>query len=734
LNSDSSSLHVRQADQAVPLGPIDGPAGNPHQNIDLLIQVAKDYKADAIHPGYGYLSENAEFSKRVTDAHILFLGPSSDSMAVLGDKRSAKQYLLKHAPSIPLIPGYNGSEQSLDRLLVEADRIGFPILIKASAGGGGKGMRIVRERSSFADDLSRAQSEAQRSFGSADCILEKYIQRSKHVEIQMLGDRHGNVVSLMDRECSIQRRHQKVIEEAPSPWLSNKLRKELSETGIAIGKLLRYESAGTVEFIVDVDVAKFYFLEVNTRIQVEHPITEEISGVDIVALQIYVASGGRLDNLGYFRDGMAPQVGHAIECRLCAEDPNRDFVPDMGVVRRWTPASEILPISQAKDVRFETGIETGSHISVYFDSLIAKIVVWAPTRVLAIAKMVKMLSYTVCIGIRSNQSFLQSCLMHPSFRDPGYTTNFIPDLMLDLVKNPHVQNIVKVQQLLSFFPSLVRRTAQTVSPSRRAFRSLPLGFRNQKADTANAQIDIVRIHSQPSTIQIISWPFQAHPYPNPQVSQTVNIIPAFTSSKTTESNSPSLTDKVGPKNSVQLARDFNAISSQIRGIQASSGTTAHRVTQQCHKSVEFGRAPTALWSLQDLIVSIDDERYDIYTAVAPVSADAASYQTVFAHVAALGIYIEYHVFSLLAYGESLRVQSEGVPEAAAGRNPKAPMPCKILSVLKKEGEEILAGEVGMVVESMKMEMNVLATVKGTFKARFSKGDAVEEGSVLFTVI
>lgn len=211
-------MHVKKADQAVPLGPIqDGPGGNPYQNIELLIQVALDHNADSIHPGYGYLSENAEFSKRVQDAGLVFLGPSPNSMAVLGDKRSAKEYLLKNAPEIPLIPGHSGTEQSIQRLSVEADRIGYPILIKASAGGGGKGMRIVREKQDLAGELERAQSEAQRSFGSSDCILEKYIQRSKHIEIQILGDRHGRVVSLLDRECSIQRRHQKVIEEAPAP-------------------------------------------------------------------------------------------------------------------------------------------------------------------------------------------------------------------------------------------------------------------------------------------------------------------------------------------------------------------------------------------------------------------------------------------------------------------------------------------------------------------------------------
>lgn len=720
---------MKQADQAVPLGPVDGPSGNPHQNIDLLIKAAKDNQADAIHPGYGYLSENAEFSRRVREANLLFLGPSPNSMAVLGDKRSAKQYLLKYAPSIPLIPGYNGSEQSIERLSEEADKIKFPILIKASAGGGGKGMRIVRDAKLLADELSRAQSEAQRSFGSSDCILEKYLQLSKHVEIQIMGDRYGNVVSLLDRECSIQRRHQKVIEEAPSPWLSANMRKEMSDTAIAIGKLLGYESAGTVEFIVDVETSKFYFLEVNTRIQVEHPITEETTGVDIVALQIYIASGGRLDTLGYFQNGMAPQVGHAIECRLCAEDPNRDFVPDLGTIRRWTPASAILLSSQTSNVRFETCIETGSQISIHFDSMIAKIIVWAPTRALAIAKMVNMMSHTVCIGIRSNQSFLQACLKHPNFHNPRYTTNFIPDLLSTLVQNPHVDNLSEVQRLLSFIPSMMRRVASATPSNRRPFQSLPVGFRNQKFDTANAQADIVQIPSQANATQIISWPFQHLP----NGPRNLNIIPLPNPTWHANFDASSPKEGIIPKPSVQLARDYNVLSSKIRAIGASSSETTHGVSQQCHRSEIFTVSPTATWSLQDWTVRIDDIRYDIYTAAGQRPGDAASHQVVYVHVPALGTYVEYHLFSLLEYGESLRAISDGATKGDEDRNPRAPMPCRVLSVMKKDGEEVHIGEVGMVLESMKMEMNVLVTAKGLFKAMLSKGEAVEEGVVLFTI-
>ncbi|KAH8652652.1 carbamoyl-phosphate synthase L chain, ATP binding domain-containing protein [Tricladium varicosporioides] len=730
LCRDTQSLHVKQADQSIPLGAIDGPEGNPHQNIKLLIKIALAHNVDAIHPGYGYLSENAEFSRQVRDAGIIFLGPSPISMAVLGDKRSAKQYLLKHAPEIPLIPGYNGPEQTVDRLLIESDRIGFPILIKASAGGGGKGMRIVRQREHLKDELGRAQSEAQRSFGSSDCILERYIQRSKHVEIQILGDCHGTVVSLMDRECSIQRRHQKVIEEAPSPWLKPALRQRMSATAISIGKLLGYESAGTVEFIVDIDTEEFFFLEVNTRIQVEHPITEETTGVDIVGLQIFVASGGCLEDSGYFRNGNAPQIGHAIECRLCAEDPSRDFMPDLGFVRQWKPALQILPSAQTEDVRFETGIATGSEVSIYFDSLLAKIVVWAPTRSHAIEKMARMLAYTVCIGVRSNQSFLQSCLLHPDFQNPNYSTSFIPDLLPILIQNPYVDNPAQIQESLSFLPSMIRREINLpATRRRRPFRNLPQNFRNQKADPASIQVDVVQIPTQPAKTIIVEWPFTR----TVGAFRLVNILPIsrMEAQKSIEKDSER---EVKP--SVQLAQSYNEISSHVRQLhnQNRSKPKNHRVTLDIQKTDTFEESKIRSWDLHDLYVSIDFQEYRVFIVneVSAANSDVGSHQRFFAHVPALGTYIEYNLFSLLTYGESLR-QKLGTTTTTSDKSPKAPMPCKVLTVVKKNGDRVKVGEIAVVVESMKMEMNILVAAEGIFNTNMTKGQAVEEGVVLFTI-
>ncbi|KAN0091870.1 Carbamoyl-phosphate synthase L chain, ATP binding domain containing protein [Hyaloscypha variabilis] len=716
---DAASLFVKEADEAIPLGPISGPGGNPHLSIGVLVKAAQEHRADAIHPGYGYLSENPEFAREVQRAGILFLGPSPESMAVLGNKRAAKDYLLEHAPEVPLIPGYNGSEQSVDRLTKEADRIGYPVLIKASAGGGGKGMRIIHERNHFSDELARAQSEAERSFGSSDCIIEKYIERSKHIEIQILGDIHGQVVSLLDRECTIQRRHQKVIEEAPSPWLSIELRQAMSKTAMHIGKLLRYVSAGTVEFIVDVDTAKYYFLEVNTRIQVEHPITEETTGTDIVALQVYVASGGSLDELGYFDDnGLSPQAGHAIECRLCAEDPSRDFYPDLGTIQRWTPASEILPISRGEYARFDAGIETGSQILIHFDSLMAKIVVWAPTRSEAVTYMAKLLAHTVCIGIRSNQAFLQSCLLHEKFRDPEYTTSFIPKHMSTLIRNPYVKSLDETIRLFSFIPSMLQQQRTASNTRKGPFASVRPSFKNQRMDPANIQASFVRIPILGNETILVSWSAGQ---------ELVRMIPLGTTDSKQEAD-PNM------KPSVRLARKYNAISAQIRGLSNADIATLplHRVTMQ----IRGGRTDLASreeWSLGDLSVTVNTQRHAVYTACSPhLTAEPGSFQEVYAHIPGLGTYVKYHSFSLLSYGESLRALTD-VESAAVDKSPRATMPCKVLSILKEEGEVLKVGEIAMVVESMKMEMNILGTAEGKFNAKFKKGDAVEEGQVLFTV-
>lgn len=489
---DESSRHIFEADESVNLGSIEQHSVNPFLNIDLLISTARDTGSQAIHPGYGYLSENADFATRVKEAGLIFIGPSPSTMSTLGDKRSSKQYLSEHAPNVPLIPGFSGSSTRATDLEKAAQDIGFPVMLKASSGGGGKGMRVVRELSQLSDELARVQSEASRSFSSSDCILEKYVESSKHVEIQIVGDTHGNVVSLFERDCSVQRRHQKVIEESPCPFLTDGLREAMGNTAIKIAQLIGYENAGTVEFVVDVKTSQFFFLEVNARLQVEHPITEEMTGVDLVALQLYVAAGGNLKSLSQVQS--LKQVGHAIECRLCAEDPQRDFFPEHGKVLLWRPADGLL--GPSRDVRYETAIQSGSSISIYFDSMIAKIVVWAPTRALAIQKAVNVLAHTTCVGVKTNQLFLQRCLLQPAFQDPRYNISFISQ-HLDQLLSPLNTKVLKCAEHV--LPSLfIRRLSRCQETGQRPFRHVRSQFRNQRHDAVNVHCDIVSFREAPT--------------------------------------------------------------------------------------------------------------------------------------------------------------------------------------------------------------------------------------------
>jgi acetyl/propionyl-CoA carboxylase alpha subunit len=726
-------LHVKAADQAICLGPVEQASGNPHQNIELLIDLAIRTRADGIHPGYGYLSENADFANRVIAANLIFVGPSPHAISVLGDKRTAKQYLLKHEPSVPLIPGYSGSEQDAVSLGKEAERIGYPILIKASAGGGGKGMRIVHDRQEFSEELSRAQSEANRSFGSSDCILERYIERGKHIEIQIIGDSHGNIVSLMDRECSIQRRHQKIVEESPSPWMPQDLRVRMSEAAKKLGRLLGYEGAGTVEFMVDVASKEFFFLEVNTRIQVEHPITEETTGLDIVALQLYVAAGGNLLQLESLQK--ISQRGHAIECRLCAEDPMQNFQPDLGQIWRWTPATEILPLSQTQDVRFETAIRTGSNISVYFDSMIAKVVVWAPTRSLAISKMRRVLANTVCVGIKTNQLFLQACLFHEAFLAGDYSTGFVSDYLDTLLTNPYSVELSDFHQLLSFLPSLLlkrlapRKSGHGVPPP---FRSIRPMFRNQRADLGLGQADVITnmIPAKPGgeslfveSSSFVAWPSQGQAASDLLI---VRVQPFEIDTKSVNQQTRKGNAKVG----AQLATQYGAIMANLRD-SAHAAKYLHEVSLCRSKVSDVRESGQKHWLLADIEVDVDRRTLRAFMATDTEYQylDSGRPQRVFCHIPDLGTAIEYRRFTLLSYCESLR-SSLQKDDSGGSNDVKAPMPCKILRVLKKSGDLVKKGDVLIITESMKTEMKIAASSYGKFVSNVAEGDAVEADTVL----
>jgi 3-methylcrotonyl-CoA carboxylase alpha subunit len=412
---DAASPHVREAGQAVAIGTAEQ---RPYLDADKIIAAAKRTGADAIHPGYGFLSENAEFAKAVRKAGLIFVGPPEAAMRVMALKDSAKSAMKK--AGVPITPGYQGNDQSLVRLQRAAEGVGFPLLIKAVAGGGGKGMRAVHDPSEFQDALMAAQREGQSSFGNASVMLEKLIQRPRHVEVQVFADRHGNVVHLFERDCSLQRRHQKVIEEAPAPGLSERLRHTLGVAAATAAHAIGYEGAGTVEFILDLDAIDadgdpaFYFMEMNTRLQVEHPVTECITGYDLVEWQLRVARG---EMLPAHQDAITV-TGHAVEARLYAEDPDSGFLPSTGTLTR-------LEFGSGEGIRIDTGVEQGSKIGLDYDPMIAKVIAWGPDRATAIDRLVGALDGTVVEGLKSNRAFLARLAEHPAFRAGEVDTGFI---------------------------------------------------------------------------------------------------------------------------------------------------------------------------------------------------------------------------------------------------------------------------------------------------------------------
>ena len=410
-DADSSAPHVQAAGEAIRLG--SSLAADSYLNSSALLEAAQRSGADAIHPGYGFLSENADFARVVQGAGITFIGPDPDVIARMGSKREAKLLMLE--AGIPIVPGYLGEDQSEARFLLEADAIEYPIMIKASAGGGGKGMRLVADRRGLPEALQAARREALAAFGDDLLILEKSIVAPRHIEFQIFGDIYGNIIHLGERECTIQRRHQKVVEETPSTALTSELRTRMGEAAVMVGRQLQYTNAGTVEFIVDRN-GNFYFLEVNTRLQVEHPVTELVTGLDLVRWQILVAEGRPLP-LGQESISFS---GHAIEARVYAEDPAANFLPVTGQVLMWRPPT-------ARDVRVDAGIQTGDVVSTYYDPLLAKISAWGRDRKEALRRLDQALATTRLLGLPSNIAFLRRLLQHPSHLSGDITTGFIEE-------------------------------------------------------------------------------------------------------------------------------------------------------------------------------------------------------------------------------------------------------------------------------------------------------------------
>ncbi len=435
--ADRNALHVRYADEAIFLGP--PPSAQSYLLGDKIIEEALKIGVDAIHPGYGFLSENADFARKVKNAGLIFIGPSAESMEVMGSKIGAKQAVKKF--DVPMVPGIDYAISDVAEAKKIAGEVGYPVLIKASAGGGGKGMRTVENEGELEQQMNMAISEATTSFGDGSVFIEKFVASPKHIEIQLLGDQHGNVVYLFERECSIQRRHQKLVEEAPSSCLTPEVREKMGQAAVNVAKACNYYSAGTVEFLVD-DKLNFYFLEMNTRLQVEHPVTEMITGLDLVKEQIKVAMGEKLS----FNQEDLKINGHAIELRVCAEDPANNFLPDIGTLERYH-----LP--EGVGVRVDNSYEEGMDIPIYYDPMIAKLVTYGKTRTEAIERMIRAISDYQISGIETTLPFGTFAMQHPAYVSGNFDTHFIAQYFTPDKLNNQTEDAEKVAAIAAYIVS-----------------------------------------------------------------------------------------------------------------------------------------------------------------------------------------------------------------------------------------------------------------------------------------
>jgi acetyl-CoA carboxylase, biotin carboxylase subunit len=441
-DADRNSFHVRYAGEAYYIGP--SPSNESYLVIDKIISAAKKCGADAIHPGYGFLSENAEFAKKVRKAGLIYIGPSSHAISIMGDKIIARQTAI--SVNIPVVPGTTVPVTSEKQVIKIAKKIGYPIIIKASAGGGGKGMRLVNKESELSESLRMAKSEAMAAFGDDSVYVEKYIESPHHIEFQILADRHGNVIHLCERECSVQRRHQKVVEESPSPIMNPKLRETMGNAAVELAKSVDYENAGTVEFLVD-DKGNYYFLEMNTRLQVEHPITEHVIGLDLVKEQIKIASGQKL---AYKQDDIV-QSGHAIECRIYAEDPDNNFMPDPGIIKHITEPHGF-------GVRTDGYVYEGYEIPIYYDPMLSKLIVWARNRIDAISRMKRALYEYKITGVKTSIPFLERIMNQSDFVKGNYDTHIIQKNIKTLLpESPKKDSVIRDIAIISAYYHYYKR-------------------------------------------------------------------------------------------------------------------------------------------------------------------------------------------------------------------------------------------------------------------------------------
>lgn len=491
-DADADALHVQMADEAVNIGP--APVQQSYLNIPAILDAARRTGADSIHPGYGFLSENAEFARACHLAGLTFIGPSPEAIELMGSKRLSKLAMLE--ANVPCIKGYQGTGQDDATLSREASRIGFPLMIKASAGGGGRGMRLVHDAGDLLAQIRTARSEALHGFGSGELILEQALIDPRHVEVQLFGDQHGNLIYLGERDCSIQRRHQKVIEEAPCPVMTAELRQAMGEAALKAGRAVNYVGAGTVEFLLDAH-GQFYFLEMNTRLQVEHPVTELITGLDLVAWQLHVAEGLPLP----LRQEQVHLNGHAMEVRLYAEDPAQGFLPQTGRITTWEPALQ-------SGARIDHGLIEGQQVSPFYDPMLGKIIAHGATREEARRKLLRAVQDSVLLGLPSNQRLLASLLEHPCFISGEFSTGFIPSHFADHpCLHPHVPSATELAIAVALFYQACAQVHPAALAGWRNNASVPLHYRIGLGDR-DWLVQLNAVPGEPYRIEVATQTFE----------------------------------------------------------------------------------------------------------------------------------------------------------------------------------------------------------------------------------
>ncbi|KAJ3375254.1 hypothetical protein GGF31_004372 [Allomyces arbusculus] len=676
-DADRTMPYVRDALQAVALGP--APATESYLNMSKVIDAAKTAGADAIHPGYGFLSENQEFAQAVLDAGLTWIGPDPASIAAIGDKRRAKELLSQH-PQIALVPGYHGANQDVAFLVTKAREIGFPLLLKASAGGGGKGMRVVRDESTLLKDIEMAKGEGLRSFGSGELIMERYFEHIKHIEVQIMGDRHGNVVSLGTRDCSLQRRHQKVIEEAPAPAqyrsappgqhaaTTHLPSLTMEEAAVQIGQLIRFVGAGTVEFLFDMAKGCWYFLEVNTRLQVEHCVTEQVTGLDLVALQIWIAEGQALLALLPPTPAVAPPPLHAIECRLYAEDPDNEFAPSTGTILQWsaptststfaTPAGMHVPA-----IRVESALAKGSSVTVFYDAMVCKLITTAPSRAAAIAAMRRVLLDTVCLGVRTNRAFLARLLSESAFVEETHTTRTIAEI---LARNPTAGNADENAAVMVSAVAATCWHALAMQRARTAWRCVPSNWSNMPS------------HPPPKAAWI------------------------------------DLRRKARVE--VTYRRRDDAAHAWEMVVAVGDEPAREPVTVDVHH-IEWPHA---------LAVAIDGVQQTVHLAraVEPPRLPRRGNDEMVLHVQPGAMW------ETVPLQKVSRLWSKAQSAEESDTDYKSLMPCRVLSVNVGHGQLVQKGDLILVIESMKMEMRIVAKQAGHVTVHVKEGALTEAGVLL----